>query len=228
MKRLQILLSFFAVAAICFSSQAQAQRSGFMRMMGGGGVQLDSSMLAMKEVQEELEFTEEQTKEIGEKAAELNDTMRSEMREIMMGGGDMSELEDVIKELKEEEQEFVALLNDEQKDRLKQLRFQRMGTAMYQDEEVQKTLELSDDKKKEIDDAIENNQEELQEAIQEVRDSGDFGSIRSTMADLQKELTVALNEILSDDQKEQVTKMKGKEFKFPERRRGRRSERSDF
>ena len=226
MKRFHILVCSFAMVAMFFASDLMAQRGGFMRMMGGG-VQLDSSLLAMKEVQKELEFTEDQTEKIGAKASELNDALRSEMREIMQGGGDMSEVEDVIAELKEEEKEILALLNDDQMARLTQLRYQRMGTAMYSDKDVQEALGLSDDQKQTIADAVEDNQQEMQDAMEEARDSGDFGSIRGIMTDLQKKLTESVTAALTDDQKEMVTEMKGEEFEFPQPQRRRRG-RSDF
>jgi hypothetical protein len=212
--------------SLCMSSQALAQRGGFMQMMGG--MQLDSAILAIKEVQEELKFTDEQMEEIGKKAAELNDTLRSEMREIMMGGGDRSEIDELMEELREEEQEFIALLNDDQKNRLKELRYQRMGTAMYQDEDVQTALGLSDDQKQAIEDAVQSSMDAMQDAMAEARDSGDFGSIRGKMQEMQKELAESLEGILSDKQKEQVVAMKGKVFEFPERRARRRGGRSDF
>jgi len=233
MKRFHILVCSFAVMAMVSSSELQAQGGGMLRMMmGGGGVQLDSSILAMEEVQKELELTDEQTEKIGAAAKEINDSLRSEMRDIFTGGGgDRSEMEaemkDLMAELKEEEQEIIALLTDDQKDRLTQLRYQRMGTAMYQDEEVQKALDISDDQKESIDDAFASNEIEMQDAMDEARDSGDFGSIRTVMQDMQKKLTESLNGILTDDQKEKVTEMKGKEFKFPQRQR-RRGGRSDF
>lgn len=225
MKRIPILTA--VVATLLFAAQAEAQRGGFMQLLSGGGAQLDSAILAMEEVQKELEFTEEQVEKIGKQAAELNDELRSEMREIMMSGGDMSELQDLLKELREEEKEFIALLNDDQQERLSQLRYQRMGDGIYQNEDVQKELGMTKDQVTSIKDAFEEGQEAMRNAMEDARDSGDFGSIRETMSDLQKELTDSLNEILSDEQKEKVEAMKGEAFEFPQpRRRGR--QRSDF
>ena len=232
MKRLHIVVGSFALLAMCLVTEAQAQRGGGMMRMMRGGMQLDSAMLAMEAVQKELDLSEEQIEKIGKEAAKINEAMRSEMRELFQdAGGDRAEMEDAMKELmdelREEEKEIVALLNDDQKKRLQQLRYQRMGVAMYQDEAVQDALELSDSQKQDIDDAIDANQEALQDAMAEARDSGDFGSIRGTMTDLQKELAETLQGLLTDEQKEMVVDMKGEEFKFPERQ-NRRRQRSDF
>lgn len=227
MKRFQIFVCVFAVAML-FTTEAMAQRGGGMMRFMGGGLQLDSAMLAMKEVREELKLDEEVAKKVGDMASEVNDSLRAEMREIMMGGGDMSEVEDVLEELREEEKEIVALLNDDQKERLTQLRYQRMGNAMYSDEKVQESLGFSDDQKTAVKDAVENNQQELQDAMSEARESGDFGAARDAMRELREKLTKTLDGILTEKQKEQVVEMKGDEFEFPQRRRGRRGSRSDF
>ena len=71
MKRFYILAMAFVLLAMT-SSQAMAQRGGFMRMMGGGQ-ELDSTLLAMTEVQDELNFTDEQKEEIGDQAQEILD-----------------------------------------------------------------------------------------------------------------------------------------------------------
>ena len=232
MKRIFIVFAAIALLAMG-SSQLMAQGGGFMRMMGGGN-QLDSTLLVMEEVQDELKLSDDQKEEIGEQAQQIMDDMRSEMRDTFMGGGGsreemMESIQEMMEEFREEEKEVVALLNDDQRARLAQLRYQRMGNAMYQDEKVQKELGITKDQKEAIADAFETNQEEMQEAMADAREARDFGAMQSAMADGQKELAKSLDEILKKDQKKEVAKMKGEEFKFPEpQRRGGRGERSDF
>ena len=77
---------------------------------------------------------------------------------------------------------------------------------------------------------------EQQEAFQEMRDGGgiDREAVREMMEEMQTKTNDGLMGVLNDKQKKAFAKMKGKEFKFPERR-GRRggqaagqlSERSD-
>ncbi|MDG2012360.1 MAG: hypothetical protein P8J33_02575 [Pirellulaceae bacterium] len=232
MKRIFIVFAAIALLAMG-SSQLMAQGGGFMRMMGGGN-QLDSTLLVMEEVQDELKLSDDQKEEIGEQAQQIMDDMRSEMRDTFMGGGGsreemMESIQEMMEEFREEEKEVVALLNDDQRARLAQLRYQRMGNAMYQDEKVQKELGITKDQKEAIADAFETNQEEMQEAMADAREARDFGAMQSAMADGQKELAKSLDEILKKDQKKEVAKMKGEEFKFPEpQRRGGRGGRSDF
>ncbi len=212
-----------AVAAICCStSDLMAQRGGGMMMRMMGGVRLDSSLLAIEEVQKELELTDEQMDTVAAKAEALVEDMRGEMRDIMMGGGGMSEIKDFMEELHEDEQEFVGLLNDEQKQRLTELHYQRMGNAMFADLEVQKDLDLSDQQIQSIDDAF----TAYEEIITEARNSGDFSTMREIMRDAEKEAEDTIMSVLSDEQKDNAEKMKGEPFEFPQRQR--RQQRSDF
>lgn len=231
MKRFYILAMAFVLLAMT-SSQAMAQRGGFMRMMGGGQ-ELDSTLLAMTEVQDELNFTDEQKDEIGDQAQEILDAMRSEMRDAFMGGGGdreamMETIQEIMADLRDEEKEIIGKLDDDQKKRLTQLRYQRMGNAMYQDKKVQEALKLKDSQKEAIDDAFESNQDTLEEAMADARESRDFGAMQSAMADAQKELAETLNDLLDEKQQKQAEEMKGKEFKFPEPQRRGRGGRSDF
>lgn len=234
MKHMRFSVAICAVAALAmFATEAQAQRGGgrggMMRMMmGGGGGQLQSELLVIEEVQGELEMTDEQKEEIVAKAKELYDSFRSEQREIMMGGGDAAEMEELLKEMKEEEKEFVASLNDEQKKRLHQLQIQRMGNGAFQNAKIAKQLGISDEQKKEIKGTFDAAAEKMQEGMAEARESGDFSSMRTIMTDVQTELTKSLMSVMNDDQKSKYEEMCGKKFKFPERQRRRGGARNDF
>ena len=219
-------LSLTLGATLFFASDLMAQRRGMMRMMGGGG-QLASSLLAMSEVQEELGFTDEQKEEIGKKASEINSTLRSEAREIMMGGGEMSEVMDLMKELREEEKAFVAKLDEKQSKRFRQLQLQRMGNEIFRAADVQKAIGISDKQKEQIEDAFQVMGDKMEEARQEAMESRDIQAMRDAMESLGKELTEAINETLSEKQRAQVEEMKGEAFEFPRRQRQRRN-RTDF
>ena len=232
MKRTFIVFGAIALLAMS-SSQLLAQGGGFMRMMGGGQ-QLDCTLLVMDEVQDELKLTDDQKEEIGEQAQQIMDDMRAGMRDTFMGGGGsreemMESIQEMMEEFREEEKEVVALLNDDQRARLAQLRYQRMGNAMYQDEKIQKEIGITKDQKTAIEDAFETSEEEMQEAMADARESRDLGAMQAAMADGQKELAKSIDEILKADQKKKIAKMKGDEFEFPQpQRRGGRGGRSDF
>lgn len=210
-----------AVTAVClvFASDAQAQRGGGMF---GRGPQLMSSLLSMEEVQKELELTDEQKEEVVVPAAQLNDEMRAEMRELR--GADSGEIADFVKEMREQEGEIIAKLNDDQKGRLKQLFYQRLGAALLLDEGAQKDLELTDDQVEKITQASTSMREKAMELFQ----SGGGEGMREKMTELMEEMQKTLDSVLTEEQNEKLVDLKGEEFKFPERQQRGGGQRSDF
>ncbi|MGI9515828.1 MAG: hypothetical protein ACR2NP_02170 [Pirellulaceae bacterium] len=212
-----------ALIVVCSStSELMAQRGGwtFARMMGSA--KLDSTLLAIKEVQEELSLTDEQMESVAAPAEALAEEMRTEMRDIFMGGGERSEIDALMEEMLEAEQEFVTHLTDEQKQRLNELHCQRMDTGMFADEGVQKALELSEEQAQSINEAFST----FDEIVAEARQSGDFSMMREIMEDAGKEAEDAIMAVLSDEQKQKAEDMKGEAFEFPQRQR--RQPKSDF
>lgn len=231
MKSYRFMTALATVAIVClFASEASAQRGGrgmgqMMQML----TRLASPILAMDEVQEELEFTDEQKEEIGAKAKEMSESLMGDFREAMSGGGDsdMSAIEELVDEMVEKESEIIGKLNDDQKKRLKQLQYQRMAMGIFENEAAAKELGLSDDQKTTIKDANEAMQTKRREAMQEAMESGDRGAVREIMQELAEELQKTVMDALTDEQKEKLEEMKGEDFEFP--RRGRRGgRRSDF
>ncbi len=207
-------------------AQAQGRGGGMMGMMRGG--QLMSGILTMKEVQEELGLSDEQIEKIAGPAQEINDSMRADMRDIMAGGGDQEEIADMVEEYRKEEQELIGLLDDQQKQRLQELNYQRMGLAMFMVAEVQSALKLSDDQVKSIDDVMATVQDRMRDAAMEARESGDRSAMMAAIQKVQDETTKEITELLTEDQQKQAEEMKGKKFDFPQRQRGNRGGRSDF
>lgn len=222
----QLVVAAVVMAACCLGQAApvEAQMGGMMR---GGGGQLVSSLLAMKEVQKELGMSDQQIDEIAGPASEINDEMRSEMRAIMMGGGDRAELEELISDLQEEEKELVDKLDKKQQKRLQQLQYQRMGESMFLDKDVQSSLDLNDDQISEIEDAMQASQDKMRQIFMDAQGSGDMSGIREAMASNREELAEDVDSVLTEDQRAEVKELKGKPFEFPQRQRG-GARRSDF
>jgi hypothetical protein len=228
MKQIRFSVAICAVATLAvFVADAQAQRGGpggMMRMvLGGGGGQLHSELLAMEQVQAEIKLTDEQQEKIVAKAKELFNAFQSEKREIMQDGGDAAKVGELLKAKQDEEKEIVASLNDDQKKRLRQLMVQRMGNGAFQNAKIAKELGISDDQKKEIKKAVETAAETMQKAMEEARESRDFASIRTAITDMQKKLTESLMGVMNDKQKSKYKEMRGEKFEFPQRQRRRRN-----
>lgn len=234
MRRMQLSVIISAVSMLAiFSAEAQAQgggRSGMlMRMMMGSGSQLKSELLAMEQVQDEIKLTDEQKETVVAKAKELFGEFQTEQREIMQAGGDASEVQNLLEDIQKEEKEIVASLNDDQKKRLSQLMVQRMGNAAFQNAKFAKKLGITDEQKDKIKEAFSTASETMQTAMEEARETRDFGAIRAAMTDMQKNLTESIMGSMDDKQKSKYKEMCGEKFEFPQRRRrGGGSQRSDF
>jgi hypothetical protein len=206
------------VAGAILSAPSLMAQPGGMGMMNRP--QMASGLLALEEVQKELEMTESQIEEIVSAAQQLNDDFRAAMRDAFTSGEDIAE---IAKEFKEQDDELVAKLDDKQKTRLKQLLYQRMDIAVLRDADVAAALALTDDQKTAIDDAFASMQEKMQEMFQ----SGDREGMREKMGELRTELSETVMGQLTDEQKTKLDELKGEAFQFPERRRG-GERRSDF
>ncbi len=226
-RRIFAVLCAVVLFAICTSDSSAQDFGRMMRIMSGSRGQLHSELLAMEEVQKELKLTEEQVKDIAELASEINSEWRQEAFAILRADGEQSEVDELLKDLQEEEKDLVAKLDDEQKKRLKQLMIQRMGNRLFQRKDIVKKLSITDEQNKEIQKAFDESRKEMGKAMEEAQESGDFQGIRTVMQDFENGLTKSLMGILTDEQKSMLEEMKGKAFEFPQRRRGRRG-RSDF
>ncbi len=213
-------LSFFSV------SPAEAQRGGGPGMMRGA--QLKSSLLTMEEVQQELGLSEELVEKVAGPAGELNDSLRSEMRAISQEGGDPSEIEELLKEMREEEKEIIAHLDEKQQSRLNELFYQRIGIALYQNDEALAALELSDEQKGSIKEIMDGSREKFMNAMQEARDSGDRAAMMEAMQKVNAEIEKSLADVLNDEQRAKVEELKGEAFEFPQRQGREGGRRSDF
>lgn len=223
--RRALTLGVVVMAGLLITSDAVAQRGGGGRggrgggmMMGAGRAQLISGLLAMEEVQKELDLSEKQIEEVVAEAEQLNDDFRSEIRALFQDGGGMDEgaMADLAKEFKEEEGAILEKLNKDQMARLKQLNYQRMGTGMLMDDDARKELKITDDQVKDMEDAMTNMRESMQELFQD----GDRETMRERMGELMAEMEETIMGLLTDDQKQQMEDMKGEAFEFPQRRRG--------
>jgi Spy/CpxP family protein refolding chaperone len=214
---------------LAWAPSLEAQGRGGFGMMGGRP-QLKSGLLTMEEVQEELELTDEQIEEVVGPATELNDSFRSEMRAMFQeGGADPEEIEELLKELREEEKPLIEKLEESQRERLNQLYYQRIGTQIYRDEEAAAALELTDEQKTSIEEILDGAREKMMSAMQELRDGGgDREGARETFQKIGEETEKSLADVLTEEQRKKVEEMKGEAFEFPQRQGREGGRRSDF
>ena len=104
------------------------------------------------------------------------------------------------------------MLQPEQSKRLKQISLQMRGSQAFNEEEVQKTLNLTDDQKDKIKTINEDAGKEMQEIRQGAQ--GNFQEMGKKMAALGKETMDKVSSLLTDEQKKSWKEMTGDPFEF--------------
>jgi len=186
------------------------------RFFGGGGGFGGAGLLENKSVQEELKMSEEQTT----KAKKAIQDVRAKYKEDF---GKVFQIEDkserdpkfaeLAKKVNDETMKEVdEILKPEQIKRFKQIQLQVRGPDAYRDEEVQKTLKLTDDQKDKIKTIMEDFGKEAQEIFKDA--GGDFKAAGKKVQDLRKETQDKITGLLTDDQKKAWTELTGKPFEL--------------
>ena len=175
-------------------------------------------------VQNELKLSDKQKGALSELATQL----QQDALEIFSGLQDLSPAEqkeqmpEVMKMIetkgKEIQEKVDKILDSPQIERLKQLSLQSRGPTALEDEEVIAALKISDDQKKKLSGIREEGNKALQDAIETLRGGGgDAGQMREKIGKMRKDLGDKALSVLTPAQREQFDKMKGAEFKFPQR-----------
>jgi DNA-binding MarR family transcriptional regulator len=223
-RRLLFAAAAFAVSLLA-ASPAEAQLN--LRGLRFPASLQNIFLLRGDAVQTELGFKDEQKTAISELALAL----QQEAFEIMSGLQDLTpeeqkeQMPEVMKMIAEKGTEIQgkvdAILDDQQKARLKELSVQARGPQALEDEEISKALKITDEQKKKLEEIREEGNAAMQEAMTSLRaGGGDQGKMREKMGAMRKELSDKALAVLTPEQKEQFEKLKGKEFKFPTGRGG--------
>ena len=101
-------------------------------------------------------------------------------------------------------------MNRQQQQRLQQLFYQRLGLRLFQNVDVQKTLRLTNDQQQGIQKTLESLGNKMKAMI--ATSASDPGSMVSQSKRLMAEAREAINQLLTEKQREQVAQMKGKPF----------------
>lgn len=232
------------VAVLLSASVAFAQRptggqpgggrpGGFGGGFGGPGGGGPLTLINNEAVQKDLALKEDQVS----KLKALGESVREEMRSAFTGGfGGRDQSEEERAKAREKMAESIKKVNDKflpkldeildasQRDRLKQISWQAAGAQAYQNAEVIAALKITKEQqeklaavKKEFDDK----QSELfPRGGQGGGERPNFEEIRKKMTELNASRDKQLGEVLTADQREQFTKLKGKEFDVAQLRGG--------
>lgn len=192
--------------AATWTTEARAQSPASQLQLNN---QLSAILLTNTKVQKELNLTETQIAETAEPAQKLN-------REIMSLAfnpeyrDQPGKIQAMIGKIKEKEKEMLGRLNRQQQQRLQQLFYQRLGLRLFQNVDVQKSLQLTKDQQQKNQKILESLGNKMKAMI--ATSASDPSSMVKQSKRLMAEAREAINQLLTEKQREQVAQMKGKPF----------------
>ncbi len=211
-------------------AQDDNRRGGGRGGFGGRGPQGGMGdptlgLLRMTEVRTELKISPEQETAItklvegirpsrpeGVDFGSMSEEKRTEFFEKMR-----KEMETKVNEAKEQLEE---VLFPNQIDRLKEISLQAQGAQALGNEEVAKSLNITDAQKKELEEVRESlrvdMQSKMQEAFANRGNAGAGGDMREVFTQMRKDMDEKVFAVLTAEQKAEFEKMKGEKFDLPE------------
>ncbi|MDG2184742.1 MAG: hypothetical protein P8K79_03625 [Mariniblastus sp.] len=180
-------------------------------------------MLTNTKVQKELNLTETQIAETAEPAQKLKSEFMSlafdpEYRD------QPGKIQAMIGKIKGKEKEIFGRLNRQQQQRLQQLSYQLLGLRLFQNVDVQKTLQLTEGQQQQIKQVYETGSNKSQASMTlskpPSRSSKEWKATWKAGLEANQEksnrfhaeVREAINQVLTEKQREQVAQMKGKPF----------------
>jgi len=222
----KLFVMTLAIVVAC-ESVSLAQRGGRRR---GRRETNAISLAALQQVQGELNVTEEQRAQI----QELFDDYRGQSQELFAGLQDLSREERAEKmvELRgergklaaESRKKLAGLLKEDQLKRLHQIVIQALGGRSLARDDVAKALGLTDEQREQIKAIVDSEQDRRRTLIEKVQSGAiERSEIRAEFATMRNEISDAALGLLSDDQKESLTKLQGEKFELQQQPGGRNS-----
>jgi len=186
-----------------------AQREEGRRGRGGfGGPPSGARLLALKEVQSALKLTDEQNSKIGK----INDQMREDARKAMEDGGGQEKMRELMTATTAKINE---VLDEGQQKRLMGIFIQVSGANAALDPAVAKELNITDDQKKQLNDARQKNMDAMREAFEAARDQeGGREAMREKMEKLRDDANKSMLAVLTSDQQAQLEALKGEKVEI--------------
>jgi hypothetical protein len=218
---LQISRVAFAAVVVCLVAgnvalaQGNRGRGGF----GRGFRQSPATLIGNEAVQKELKLE-------GDQVAQAN-AIRDELFQGFRRGFDQNLSDEERAKLREEGQKkteelnkkALALLNEKQASRIKQLEIWTNGVAvaLTDNKDVVKELNLTDDQKGAMKTISEESDKKRGELFAGIRGASeeDRGKIFAQIGELNKETESECLAVLTDDQKAKFDKLRGEKFELP-------------
>lgn len=211
-----LVLGVAVLAAVSLAQGGGGRGQGF-RFGGGMNDASGVNLLRREDVQAELKITDDQKSKI----TAQNEAMRDKMREAFQnggGGGDREAMMATMQKMQAENTKTtLAILNDDQKKRLKELAVQRMGNSAITAADLQKDLGVTDEQKTKIKELQDKQNEATQSLFEKMRNQEiDREQMQASMKKNTDAMNAELGKILTDAQKSKIKEMSGKPFTFKE------------
>jgi Spy/CpxP family protein refolding chaperone len=195
--------------AVMLASLAMVLGQGF----GGGGFGI-GGLLKNKSVQKEIKLTDEQVAKVDDVVKQVQAKHNEEFKAAQKIE-DQQERREKFGELQKiQSQDILKDLGDvlkpDQLKRFKQIELQVQGTRAFQDPEVQKELNLTDDQKDKIKTISEDAGKEMQEARKSSQ--GNFEEAGKKFRVIQKDAREKAVAVLTPEQKKTWKEMTGEPF----------------
>jgi Spy/CpxP family protein refolding chaperone len=191
MRLCKLALVLGAVALLAGPALAQPRGGGFGRGGFGGAF-----LLRVEKVQKDLGLEKDQVTKVEEALRKAREDNQDEFGKLRDASPE--ERTAIMKKINDANDKAIkSVLNEKQMARLKQIERQQAGIAAFQEEDVQKTLKLTDDQKGKIKEINDDLQKETRELFQ-----GGFNPENMTkMQTLRKDALTSATKVLTDDQK---------------------------
>lgn len=227
------------MAALVVTSAAEAQRQIQVqpqgtRQIGIGGFGrggLDQmSLIGMDQVQKELKVEEGQKEKVDALVTAHREKSRSTLalgnfrelseEERRKAFAEIGEKREKLN--KESETSLAEILKEEQSQRLGQILLQQQGVQALASKDVQQKLKLDEKQTKDIATAFDSHNEARGKLFEAARESKSFAELRDKGAELTKKRDETVLAVLSKEQSEAFTALKGKPFTLERPTRGAR------
>lgn len=214
------VLVFGLVALLAGPSAAQDKKKGLGGFGGfGGGIGL-ATLVTNEGVQKELKLADDQAVKAKEIADKLREKHKDEFKGLFKLEGEerRTKMQEVLKTVNEETaKELGAVLKPEQLKRLKQIELQQRGSRAFEDQEVVKSLKISDEQKEKLKAIGEESGKQMREIFQGAQ--GNREEAAKKFQALRKETMDKALAVLSDDQKKAWKELTGEPFEVKFERR---------
>lgn len=209
-RRMTICLLAAAALAVCTEAQAQrGQRGGPRR--GGNALFL----LRNDVVQKDLKLNEKQQSELDDLLSEQSNAFQ-ELRDA-----DPEKRRETARELAAKAKTSLKkILDKKQNKRLHQLQLQQQGAAALAQPKVAKKMKLSDEQTSKIQSIVEQGEGARRKLFESAGQGGNRREAFGKMREMREKQNAEIAGLLTDEQKQQWTKMLGEKLEIPRRQRG--------